>query len=158
MKKVYLAAPLFSMSEFMFNNYLRLQISNKFKNRFDIYLPQLNQDINDKSKFATAKDIALADTEHVLNSDIVIAVLDGQTIDPGVASEIGIAAAANKSIIGLYTDSRMNGTDNKEKINDLVSNKENQFSYINLYTVGLVNLHGSVCHTEEELLELLEKY
>ena len=49
--------------------------------------------------------IALADTEKVLESDLMIALLDGLTIDPGVASEIGVAYAKGIPVIGLYTDS-----------------------------------------------------
>lgn len=37
--------------------------------------------------------IALADTDEVLKSDLMVALLDGLTIDAGVASEIGVAYA-----------------------------------------------------------------
>ena len=44
--------------------------------------------------------IARYDTEAVLKSDVLVAVLDGQLIDPGVASEIGIAYQAGIPIVG----------------------------------------------------------
>lgn len=40
----------------------------------------------------------------MLASDLMIALLDGLTIDAGVASEIGVAYAKGIPVIGLYTD------------------------------------------------------
>ncbi len=42
--------------------------------------------------------------KRVLESDRMIALLDGLTIDAGVASEIGGAYAKGIPVIGLYTD------------------------------------------------------
>ena len=39
----------------------------------------------------------------------MIALLDGLTIDAGVASEIGVAYAKGIPVIGLYTDTRQQG-------------------------------------------------
>ena len=40
----------------------------------------------------------------------MIALLDGLTIDPGVASEIGVALPKEIPVLGLYTDSRQQGS------------------------------------------------
>ncbi|MGR3741461.1 nucleoside 2-deoxyribosyltransferase [Companilactobacillus sp. DQM5] len=154
---IYFANGLFSKADFNFNEKLVKKIRDNFSN-FDIYLPQENASINDKSAYADSKMIAQADTEKLLQSDLVIAVLDGITIDAGVASEIGVAYANNIPIIGLYTDSRQLGFDNKKKLDALSKIAENQFHYLNLYTTGLIKLNGEIVNSEEKLLNSLNKY
>ena len=68
--------------------------------------------------------------------------MNGATIDVGVASEIGVAYAKGIPVIGLYSDSRQGAFGNTNKINALEEVGESQFSYINLYTVGLVKSNG----------------
>ena len=70
--------------------------------------------------------------------------MDGATIDVGVASEIGVAYAKGIPVIGLYSDSRQGAFGNTNKINALEEVGESQFSYINLYTVGLVKSNGTL--------------
>lgn len=114
--------------------------------------------INDKNAYADSKQIATTDTNELLSSQLVIAILDGCTIDVGVASEIGIAYQAGIPILALYSDSRQKGATNKEKIKALQEVGESQFSYVNLYTVGLVKLNGEVVSTSNELLQNITKY
>ncbi|OJG43168.1 hypothetical protein RV02_GL003088 [Enterococcus gilvus] len=102
--------------------------------------------------------IALADTEEVLKSDLMVALLDGLTIDAGVASEIGVAYAKGIPIIALYTDSRQQGADNQQKIAALQTPAENQFHYLNLYTVGLIKLNGVIVSNEPALLENIKSF
>ena len=102
--------------------------------------------------------IALADTEEVLKSDLMIALLDGLTIDAGVASEIGVAYAKGIPVIGLYTDSRQQGADNQQKIAALHTPAENQFHYLNLYTVGLIKLNGLIVNSEADLLDQVHSF
>ena len=123
----------------------------------DLYLPQENAAINDKSAYADSKMIALADTENVLASDLLVALLDGPTIDAGVASEIGVAYAKGIPVVALYTDSRQQGADNHQKLDALNEVAENQFHYLNLYTVGLIKLNGRVVSSEEDLLEEIKQ-
>ena len=61
-------------------------------------------------------------------------------------------------ILGLYTDSRQQGADNPQKIAALQEVAELQFSYVNLYTVGLVKLRGEIVSSSDELLEALNAY
>jgi len=100
----------------------------------------------------------LADTEKVLESDLMIALLDGLTIDAGVASEIGVAYAKGIPVLGLYTDSRQQGADNQQKLAALQTVAENQFHYVNLYTVGLIKLNGEIYSSEAALLAGLADY
>ncbi len=129
--KLYFAAPLFAASDLRYNAELVASIRQQYP-QLEIYLPQENAAINDKSAYADSKMIALADTEKVLESDLMIALLDGLTIDAGVASEIGVAYA--KGIA------------------------ENQFHYVNLYTVGLIKLNGEIYSSEAALLAGLADY
>lgn len=153
--KIYFASPLFSEMELMYNRYVVQKIRNALKDKVEVYLPQENESINDKSGYADSTMIALADTAELSNSEVVIAVLDGATVDVGVASEIGIAVATQKTIIGLYTDSRQGTFNNQSKINALDEIAESQFSYINLYTVGLVKSSGVVLNSVDELIKVL---
>ena len=145
--KVYFASPLFTDMERDYNKKVVDFLRNKMKDSLDIYLPQENDAINDKSGYADSQMIAIADTKELLESDLLIAVLDGSTIDVGVASEIGIAYQAGIDIIGIYTDSRQGTFGNVKKVIALDKLAESQFSYINLYTVGLIKSSFKV-HTK----------
>jgi nucleoside 2-deoxyribosyltransferase len=157
MRKVYFASPLFSNMELRYNAWVVSMIRAAYKD-LEVYVPQEQGDINDKSQYANSLMIAKADTEALLASDILIAVLDGLIIDPGVASEIGVAYQAGIPIIGLYTDSRQQGFDVKEKIAALSEIAESQFSYVNLYTTGLIKLNGVIVDTEEKMIEAIKTY
>lgn len=156
--KIYFGAPLFSVGEQLFNEQVVKELREEFGDEVEIYLPQENEAINDKSGYADSKMIALADTQYLDEADILIAVLDGAVIDPGLASEIGYAYATEKNIIGLYTDVRQGTYGNKLKIDALDELAESQFSYINLYTVGLVKLNGVVVSNLTDLKTELCKY
>ncbi|WP_430606248.1 nucleoside 2-deoxyribosyltransferase [Enterococcus sp. AZ170] len=154
--KIYFAGPMFAKADLLYNEYLVKKIRD-LADSIEVYLPQENGAINDKTAYADSKMIALADTEKVLESDLLIAVLDGLTIDAGVASEIGVAYAKNIPMIGLYTDTRQQGADNQKKLQALGDIAENQFHYLNLYTVGLIKLNGSVVTNEQDFLALIKK-
>lgn len=155
--KIYFAAPLFAKSDLMYNAALVQEIRLKYPEAI-VYLPQENGEINDKTAYADSKMIALADTKKVLESDLMIALLDGTVIDPGVASEVGIAYAKKIPVLGLYTDSRQQGGDNQKKLAALRTVAENQFHYVNLYTAGLIKLNGEIYATEADLLDGLQLF
>lgn len=156
-KNVYFASPLFNEMELQFNAQLAQRIRERYP-EINLFLPQEQSEINDKSNYADSKLIAQVDTDAVLTSQLLIAVLDGLVVDPGVASEIGVAYQAGIPIIGLYSDTRQAGADNPEKIKALHTIAESQFSYINLYTVGLVKLRGEIVGSSADLIESIEKY
>lgn len=161
--KVYFAAPLFTSGEQLYNKEIMKIIREclafyKAKDEFDFYIPQ-EQPINDKSKYADSQIIAKLDSEKVKECDILIAVLDGQVIDPGVASEIGMAYSLDKKVYGLYTDIRQKGADNKDKVKALREVAENQFHYVNLFTTGLIKLgNGKIFNNAMDLAEQLVEY
>lgn len=156
-KKVYYAAPLFAEMELLYNTYLTGKIKEVYPD-LDIYIPQEQGDINDKNAYADSVMIAKYDTDALLASDLMVAVLDGPIIDVGVATEIGVAYQAGIPIIGLYTDSRQQGATNQEKLDALQEVAESQFPYINLYTVGLVKTNGVIVNNTDALIAEMGKH
>ncbi|MBV7390092.1 hypothetical protein ID741_002028 [Enterococcus sp. AZ103] len=156
-KHIYFAAPMFANSDLRYNAYLVKKI-RQLNHQVTVYLPQENGDINEKSAYADSKMIAQADADEVLKSDLLIAILDGLVIDPGVASEIGIAFAKEIPVIGLYSDTRQQGADNQKKLAALQETAENQFHYLNLFTAGLVKLNGQITNNEEDFLHGIQKF
>ena len=123
MPHLYFASPLFTEMERAFNAQvvanLRAQVPD-----LTVFLPQEQEAINDKNAYADSQMIARYDTEAVLKSDVLVAVLDGQLIDPGVAPE---------------------------KLKALQDVAESQFSYVNLYTTGLIKLRGEIVTASADL-------
>lgn len=157
MTNIYFASPLFSTMEKNYNEWLVKKIREMYTD-VSVYLPQEQMEINDKNSYADSKMIATYDTNALLDSKLMIAVLDGQSIDVGVATEIGVAYQAGIPIIGLFTDSRQQGADNTKKITALQDIAESQFPYVNLYTIGLIKLNGQVVNSEEDLLTQIHSY
>lgn len=151
--KGYLASHFFDRFGFEGTEKLAGMIRKALPN-LDLYVPQENDDINDKSKGVSDIEIYEADTKRLLDSDIVIAYLDGVEIDAGVATEIGVFAgyhamldkytiqAKERLIIGLYTDMRRADPNNP--------------MYKNLYSVGAIKKHGVVVFDIWELYFVLE--
>lgn len=139
--KGYLASHFFNDAMFRWTEDLAQYIEKNTD--LDLYVPQRNADINDKkTNDATITDIKIsqADTAKLKEANVLIACLDGLTIDDGVAAEImahGVMAEFEKDhgikfsrmIIGIITDMRYMGTG------------ENKL-YRNLMVVGKVKEHG----------------
>jgi nucleoside 2-deoxyribosyltransferase len=154
MKRIYLANALFSEADLNYNDYLYRQITQI---GVEVYAPQNNMSINDKSKSADSIAIFNGDTEKLEWADTIVAVLDGPVIDPGVAAEIGYMAAKGKTILGLFTDSREpSRTINPGKISALSNQLESQFAYANLYVVGAVKKFGKIFTSSNELFEYIK--
>ena len=137
----YLASHFFNDAMFTWTENLAKYIEEKTD--LILYVPQRNADINDKKNnddIITDIKIAQADTAELKKANILIACLDGLSIDDGVAAEImahGVMAEFEKEngidfprlIIGIITDMRYIGTG------------ENKL-YRNLMIVGKVKEHG----------------
>ena len=135
----------------------------------ELYSPIENTDINDKSKCADSIAIANGDNTRLDNTDVLIACIDGDVIPSGTSAEIGkfhekivgrTGDARPRHIIGIGTDSReMSLTHNDAK--DASGHNgvfENQYSYQNLYTVGLIKQAGHLVRTIDEAIEYLKQY
>lgn len=156
---IYLGAPLFSEQELRFNSYVKDLLEDALVGYdVNIYAPQENLDINDKSNFADSLAIYKGDNDHLKDTDILVALLDGQTADIGLASEIGYYASLIENtdkegtIIGLYSDTRQ-GNVTEDKTDALSRIAESQWSYINLYTVGAVKSNGEIVSSSDKLVK-----
>lgn len=157
MTKIYFANGLFSEQEARYNEYLVGRIRKEYP-AVDVYLPQENAAINDKNAYADSIAIAQGDTNELVASDLVIAVLDGVGLDAGVAAEIGLAFGKNIPVVGLYTDSRQQGATNQAKLAALQEVAESQFAYINLFVIGLIKQNGQVFNSSDNLIASLRDY
>lgn len=105
---IYFASPLFSRAELVFNE----GIVQQLERHFNVYLPQRDGGLMGKmiqdgvSATVAAQRVFKRDVNAMLECDAVLAVLDGRTIDEGVAFEIGFAFAHSKRCVGLQTDVR----------------------------------------------------
>lgn len=155
--KIYLATDFFSNATKEWTEKVAQNLEKNFPEVI-LYVPHRNAAINDKkNNDAVITDIGIyeADTEELLSSDILVCCIDGNGIDPGVASEIGLVAGYNEiqaskykpviPIFGLYTDCRQYGTG------------DNHY-YINLYTKGAIRVWGWLTDSEEELVDRIDEW
>ncbi|TQR21696.1 nucleoside 2-deoxyribosyltransferase [Psychrobacillus vulpis] len=156
MKKGYLANGLFGLGDRLVNELVAKEVRAMIPG-VNLYVPQENMAINDKSAYADSLAIAYADIEALKESDFLVAIIDGVEIDAGVAAEIGAFSMLNRPIFALYTDTRQQGRDNAKKIDALVADgTENQFMYRNLFVVGLIKQNGVIVNSIEQLGEALK--
>src|SRR5699024_2901092 len=156
--KGYLANGLFSIGDIYVNKKIASNVRERVKG-INLYVPQENEAINDKNAFADSLSIAKADSEALMESDFLIAVIDGVEIDSGVAAEIGLFSTTGKPIFALFSDIRQQGIKNLDKVNALLSDPtENQFVYRNLFVMGLIKQSpGGVFSSIEDLVEGVSK-
>ena len=161
--KAYLANGLFSESDQLYNKYLAAKIRDNFPN-LDLYVPQENAALNDKSGYANSLAIFNGDNFYLDSSDLMIAIIDGVEIDSGVAVEIGrfitlkeFDKSKNRNIFGIYSDIRQQGRTNSQKIDALIADgSENQFMYRNLYVIGAIKANGFLVSSSDGLIEKMK--
>ena len=104
----YFAAPLFNEMERGYNNHVTRQLEEYV----DVFLPQRDGGLlMQYVKEGISPDIAASlifqkDLSAIQNADLLIAVLDGNAIDEGVAFEIGYMFATGGTCVALQTDVR----------------------------------------------------
>lgn len=138
--KIYWANAMFSAADREFNAKCARILRQA---GYEVYLPQesaVNKEIS-----PSAGDIFRVDTVEILDSDILIACIDQETIDPGVACEIGIAFACGIPIIGLYTDIRQ-------------YRQGPGRMYKNPYVVGAIEALGKIVSNMQDLLQTIPQY
>ena len=139
MAMIYWASPLFTEAQRNFNKHWADALR---ENGYDVFLPQDLAE-NDSAYSPSPEQIFCLDTAAVMRSDAVVAVIDDETIDCGVAAEMGIAHAAGIPVVAVYTDIRRNRPEGK--------------MYKNLYVVGLAEVSLGIVHTQTDLIERLQK-
>ena len=110
--RIYLAAPLFSRAEKLYNISLFELLRSNF---FDVYLPQ---EVGDDTHHRDLDEHARIFRTHLQaleNADVVVAVIDGADADSGTSWEMGYAYSRGKPVYAIRTDFRMAG--NKERVN-----------------------------------------
>jgi nucleoside 2-deoxyribosyltransferase len=133
---VYWANSIFSEADRAFNDDVvaRLRAAG-----LEVLSPQ-NQPFNKAGHEATASRIFAVDTSMIQACDVLAACIDQETIDCGVACEIGIAWALQKRIVALYTDFRQH--------------RVGEFRmYKNPYVIGCVLDRGTVASTVDDLIQ-----
>lgn len=149
--KAYLANSLFSQADRDFNEKIAMETRLAFPD-IDLYVPQENMSINDKSKIAKSSDIVSGDMIPLMSSDFLIAIIDGNEIDAGVAAEIGAFYTTGRPIYALCTDERFNNKALKLKMEAIAEDPfENQIMYRNLLVVGLIKENGILFDCKEDL-------
>ena len=88
--QVYLAGSMFCEADRMYNALLAEKIRERVGNYIDLYVPQENLSINDKTKCASSIDIFWGDYNRLQNTDIFVARIDGDIPPSGTSAEIGI--------------------------------------------------------------------
>lgn len=151
--KIYFANDLFNDATLMYNEHVVSKIEEEIPD-VEVYLPQRNDAINDKTQYADSLTIVKADYEQLEDSDVLVAVIDSD--DSGVALEIGMFYMMNKPIIGIYTDTRRIAFGNEKKKEALDTIGENQVAYINLMLSGAIKERGELVGSHREAIKLLK--
>ena len=167
--RVYLASQIFAECWREYNEKVATAIETAYPD-IELYVPQRNKAINDKTKCASAEDITYGDfTQNLDRDDIVVAIVDGDTPGIGTTTEIGYFArmcqeelertgSTKKTIISLYTDSReCSHTFLEAKNEKLKEFAESQYAYLNLLLVGALKRYGVMCRTIDEVVKELGK-
>jgi nucleoside 2-deoxyribosyltransferase len=105
--EIYLAAPLFSQAERVYNRRLK-ELLERLVPSCRVTIPQdfrigRGSSFNDRRHLAALYRQCM---EALTRCDLVLARLDGADADSGVAFEVGVARGIGKPVIGLRTDYR----------------------------------------------------
>jgi len=138
--RIYWANSLFTDADRAYNTHVVEKLRDT---GFEVFLPQESQ-VNE-SLSPASEEIFRTDSAAVLASRLLVACLDQETIDSGVACEVGLAYAFNIPIIGLYTDIRQH-RQGKARM------------YKNLYVLGAIEAHGEMVASVDELITAIPKY
>jgi nucleoside 2-deoxyribosyltransferase/SAM-dependent methyltransferase len=139
--RVYWANAFFSEADRAFN---QTWVSALRHQGFQVFLPQEANLNRPSTKGPAALGIYRQDTAMLLDCDVLVACLDQESIDAGVACEIGVAIAAGVPVIGLYTDVRRTRVGLGRM-------------YKNLYVVGAIEASGQLVHNLGSLLAALRR-
>jgi nucleoside 2-deoxyribosyltransferase/ubiquinone/menaquinone biosynthesis C-methylase UbiE len=139
-KRLYWANSFFTAADRDFN----LQCAKTLRAAgYEVFLPQETSTNAEASP--PPQEIFREDTAALLSSDLMVACLDQETIDSGVACEIGIAYAHGLPIIGIYTDIRQYRIGPGKM-------------YKNLYVIGAIERLNNIVSSVGSLVDLLKEH
>ena len=101
MTKLYLAGPLFTLAEQLFNADLARFLEAE---GFEVWLPQEHEPRRNSAQAIFAMDVEALDW-----ADLVVACMDGPDPDSGTAWECGYGFAKGKPVVCFRTDFRISG-------------------------------------------------
>lgn len=149
--KIYLGGPMFTYAD-VTNN---LRLTKKLReNGFDVYCPNENDSINDKTRTdITAERIYTADIDELEKANVFLCQV---AEDSGTMWEAGYMDCLSKKVsakqywgaIGLATDIRLQTLPNPKK-----RGVDNQSMYLNQFIIGGLKLSLGV-YTDEDFLIL----
>ena len=144
--RIYLAGALFSEAERTWLDGLAVRLRAA---GFDCFVPH---EQFSELKELTPEEVYRVDAEGVRSANVLLAWLDGPSVDDGTACEIGMFAQLVASgdpqyrgIVGIVTDLRL------QRRRDVAVGDG-----MNLFVVGAVKAAGRVCWSVEEALEELK--
>lgn len=137
--KVYWANSLFGEADRTYNDRC---IEILRRRGYEVLCPQ-DKPFNKLNVQTDPRTVFSADTAMIKECDVLIACIDQETIDCGVACEIGIAWALGKRLVALYTDFR------QHRIGEYRM-------YKNPYVIGCIFDSGVVTRSLDETILALE--
>ena len=153
--KIYIAGPMFSEPDISYNRLLR----DKFMAcGFDVYCPNDNQDINDKTRNdITSGKIYNADLKELMECNVLLCRI---SLDCGTMWEAGYMRCLSDydthgtywGCIGLVTDIRLQTVPDPNK-----RGVSNQAMYIDQFIVGGLQTSLGIYYDVDSLLQALQK-
>jgi hypothetical protein len=142
--RVYFAGPLFTPYE---RSFIDDCASRLRAEGMEVFVPHENALASGDTSPAT---IFEKDWNGLSESDAVVALLDGPSVDDGTACEIGIfyalmqADPSKKGIVGLLTDLR--------------GALGHEGHGLNLFVHGCVEAAGEICRTLDDVVDVLNRW
>ena len=112
--KIYLSGPLFSRGEIAWGECVKRFLEDRLDGVRIIWPHEI---VPSSSKPA---EIFLANLQALNECDIMVAMLDGSSVDDGTAWEMGYFFMQGKKILGLRTDFRRAGETDNSRVNLMI--------------------------------------
>jgi nucleoside 2-deoxyribosyltransferase len=145
--RIYVAGALFSEAERGWLDGLAARLRDE---GFDCFVPH---EQFSELKELTPAEVFRVDAQGIRDANVLLAWLDGPSIDDGTACEIGmfaeLAASGDpryRGIVGLVTDLRL-----QRRRGNAVGDG------LNLFVAGAIEAHGRICWSVDEAIDALRE-
>jgi len=137
--KIYWANSFFSEADKRFN---RASVRQLRRADHEVFSPQETR--ANRTRNPRAEDIFKSDADAIRGCDVLVACIDQEPVDSGVACEIGYAVALGIPVVGLLTDSRWHRVGEGH-------------IYKNLFVLGCIRASGAMVSSVSDLITHLTK-